>query len=118
MTLKEKRIEHWERIGIKDMESLQEHIEAIFERHDHQEKVLIDLYRMVLPDWDRIKKINGYPEAGHELWNFICTLFQEFDRKMHPDCISGGAWLNTGFSASRHIGPWEVDFENCHLIYS
>lgn len=109
--------EYWENRGITDVNDLKDRIDAIFERHDHQEHVLIDLYRMVFPDWDRIRKIRGYPEAGSELWKFICRRFQEFDRTRHPDCLPGGAWMNTGFSVNRKIGPWDIGFENCTLIY-
>ena len=47
--------EYWKRLGIISMETLKEHIKTIFEKHDHQEKVLIDLYKMVFPDWDQIQ---------------------------------------------------------------
>ena len=117
MTLETKCQKHWEKLNINSKENLQEYIKAVFEKHDHQEKVLIDLYKMVLPDWEQIRKVEGYPEAGDELWNFICQRFQEFDRKRHPDCLPGGAWMNTGFSVNRKIPPWSVCLENCSLIY-
>ena len=107
----------WELLGIRDPEALKRHIKAVFEKHDHQEKVLIALYRMVLPDWERIKTIKGYPEAGNGLWQYICRNFQEFDRRKHPDCLPAGAWMNWGFSINRNLSEWEVSFENCSLIY-
>ena len=108
-----------QRQGLKrdDLKDLKARIKAIFENHDHQEKVLIDLYRMVFPDWDRIAKIRGYPEAGNDLWKFICRLFQDFDWEHHPDCLAGGAWMNWGFSVNGQIGPWEISFDNCSITY-
>ena len=117
MMLEKKCRKHWEKLGIKSLAALKEYINAIFEKHNHQEYVLIELYKMVFPDWGKIDKINGYPEAGNELWTFICRCFQEFDRRNHPDCLPGGAWMNIGFSVNRHIAPWEISLKNCSLEY-
>ena len=89
--------------GINDVKTLKDQIKAIFAKHDHQETVLIDLYRIVFPDWDKIRRIEGFPEAGIALWKFICDLFIDFDRKHHPDCLKGGAWMNSGFSSNSKL---------------
>ncbi len=102
--------------GFTDLETLKEHIEAIFSKHDHQENVLIDLYKMVFPDWNKIKRIEGFPEAGTALWQFICDQFIDFDRKHHPDCFKGGAWMNAGFSSNCKLGAWEISRDNCKVI--
>jgi hypothetical protein len=102
--------------GNTDLKTLKEHIEAIFCKHGHQENVLIDLYRIVFPDWDKIRRIEGFPEAGNALWKFICDLFIDFDRKHHPDCLKGGAWMNSGFSSNSKLGSWEISLDNCNVI--
>ena len=107
---------HWGKLGINNEKTLREHIKAIFKNHDHQTDVLIDIYKMILPDWDSIKEIDGHPEAGHSLWQFICNLFIEFDNKYHPNVFKGGIWLNTGFSANSNLKQWEISFENCTVI--
>jgi hypothetical protein len=117
MTLKEECAFHWQRLGISDPKILREHIVGIFGRHNHQQEILIDLYRLALPQWDEITKVTGYPEVGKELWIFICRLFQEFDRKHHPGCLPGGAWMNVGFSVNEKLEPWEIAFDNCHVQY-
>ena len=117
MTLKEKCDFHWRMLGITDTESLKKSITAIFDRCDHQQAVLIELYKLLFPGWDSITKIEGYPEAGCDLWRFICRLFQEFDRKHHPSCLPGGLWMNAGFSMDSELEPWGVCFKNCHLQY-
>ena len=114
--LETRRKEHWGKLGIHDEKSLRDHIMAIFKQHDHQTDVLIDLYKMVLPDWDRIQSIDGHPEAGKDLWKFICNLFIEFDQKHHPKVFKGGIWLNTGFSANSNLKPWEISFENSIIV--
>ena len=117
MTLKEKCLFHWQMLRITHPDSLRESITAVFDRCDHQQAVLIDLYKLVFPEWDCISKIEGYPETGCDLWKFICRLFQEFDRNHHPDCMPGGLWMNTGFSVNSELQPWEVSFKNCRVKY-
>jgi len=111
--LETSRREHWGKLGINNEKTLREHIKEIFKKHNHQTDVLIDIYKMILPDWDSIKEIDGHPEAGHSLWTFICNQFIEFDHKYHPKVFKGGIWLNTGFSANSNLKPWEISFENC-----
>ena len=117
MTLEMKCQRHWQRLGIQGLKTLKEHIRAIFDKYQHQEEVLIDLYKMVLPDWDHIKKVNGFPVAGNDLWMFICRCFQNFDRKKHPDVMPAGAWMNIGFSVNHELSPWEIGFDNCSVVY-
>jgi hypothetical protein len=101
----------------KDLEDLKARIKNCFEKQDDQAQVIIELYRMVFPDWNRIKEIKGHPETGDELWEFICRLFQELDRLHHPDCLAGGAWMNWGFSVNPKLAPWEINSKNCTLTY-
>jgi len=107
---------HWAKVGIKNEETLKEYIAAIFEKHDHQTDVLIDLYKMILPDWDSIEKIDGRPEVGKDFWKFICNKFIDFDCKYHPKVFNGGIWLNTGFSADTNLKPWDINFDNCQIV--
>ena len=116
MNLEVKYKKHWKRLGINSLENLKNYIKAIFLKHDHQKKVLIDIYKLVFPDWDQIKMIEGYPEASRELCIFISKQFIRFDRKHHPDCMAGGAWMNTGFSVKSNLGPWEISLKNCRVI--
>jgi len=114
--LETRRREHWGKLGINNEKSLRDYINAIFKQHDHQADVLIDIYKMILPDWDSIEKIDGYPEAGNALWKFICNQFIEFDRKHHPKVFKGGIWLNTGFSVNKELSSWKISFSNFKVI--
>jgi hypothetical protein len=116
MTLEKKCRRHWKRLGITNTQTLKTYIQSIFSKHDHQKNVLADLYKLVLPDWDNIQKVEGYPEAGRELSIFISKQFIQFDRKHHPECMAGGAWMNTGFSVSGNLGPWQISLRNCRVI--
>ena len=117
MTLEIKCQRHWQQLGIKDLKTFKEHIKAIFDKYQHQEEVLIDLYKMVLPDWDQIDKVEGFPAAGNDLWMFICLCFQDFDCRNHPDVMPAGAWMNSGFSVNHELSPWEIGFKNCSVVY-
>ena len=116
MTLENKCRLHWKRLGITNTQALKAYIQSIFSKHDHQKNVMVDLYRLVLPDWDNIQKVEGYPEAGRELSIFISKQFMQFDRKYHPECMAGGAWMNTGFSVNGNLGPWQISLKNCRAI--
>ena len=117
MMLDKRCKENWRRLGLNNLEKLKKHIDDIFARHSHQKDVLEDIYRMVLPDWDRIEKVCGYPESGTEMWEYIWKLFQKFDRKHHPNVMPAGAWMNAGFSVNRSLWPWEVRLTNCSVKF-
>ena len=108
---------HWQQLGIKDEETLKHHIDEIFEKHDHQTDVINDLYALIFPDWQEITAVHGHPEAGEELWKFICRSFCKFDKQHHPKVLPAGAWLNWGFSCNKELPPWDVCFDNCSVDY-
>jgi hypothetical protein len=92
-------------------------IKEIFLKHDHQDNVIIDIYKLILPGWDDIEKLNGHPICGKELWHFICELFINFDKTHHPQCMAGGAWINFGFSSDSQLDPWEINLSDCSITY-
>jgi hypothetical protein len=116
-TLMDKCKQHWRSLGISNMDGFKKRVRSIFKEQDNQADVLVEIYKLVFPEWDEISKVNGFPEAGHELWRFICREFIEFDRKYHPKVMAGGIWMNTGFCSSEHLDPWELSFENCSVEY-
>ena len=103
---------------IKSIRDLQQYLQVIFEESEHQDSVIVKLYKMLFPDWDKIQRIEGFPVVGKALNEYIFNLFIEFDREHHPECVNGGAWINQGFSSNDRLGPWEISLENCKLIYS
>jgi hypothetical protein len=109
---------HFVRLGIKTVRDLQQYLQKVFDESDHQDFVITRLYEMLFPDWEKILRIEGFPIIGHALWNYICNLFIEFDRKNHPECFKGGLWINNGFSSSDCLDPWVINLENCNVIYS
>lgn len=104
--------------GITSQKTLMLHLQQIFEQAEHQEAVLIGLYKMLIPAWDRIERIEGYPVVGQAMWKYIANLYVHYDQEHHPQIFNGGLWLNQGFSSSEDLGPWEISMDRCNIIYS
>ena len=115
---KDKAQNHFLNHGIKSVQDLQHHLQEIFEESDHQGSVIVKLYKMLFPDWEKIQRIEGFPSVGKALDEYIFNLFIEFDREHHPECFNGGSWLNQGFSSNDKLEPWAISLENCKVIYS
>jgi hypothetical protein len=94
---------------------IKEYVEEAFAKHTHQQNVIVDLYKMVFPNWDKIVKIEGYPKIGLAFWTFIWQRFLDFDRMFHPEVMAGGAWMNWGFSCDRKLGDWKIDLSTCTI---
>jgi len=96
-----------------------ERVKVLFEKNTHQQDVLIELYRMAYPNYDQLSKIDGWPTINKKTWMTIASLFRDFDAKHHPEVMSGGCWMNTGFStldAADDLQDWEVDKTTCEII--
>ncbi|MGD9733683.1 MAG: hypothetical protein AB7U45_16020, partial [Desulfamplus sp.] len=50
--------------GITTNKKLQSRLQEIFEQAEHQEAALIGLYKMLIPDWEQIERLEGYPVVG------------------------------------------------------
>jgi hypothetical protein len=118
LSLEKRCKQQWKRLGITNTKKLQQHIKELFADNTNQSEVLIGLYKLVLPNWDEIKKLNGFPVCGQELWLYICDQFITFDQANHPGCMAGGAWINQGFSSDRRLKPWEINFDNCEVVFN
>jgi hypothetical protein len=110
--------QHLAQQGITSKEKLMCRLQEIFEQAEHQERALIALYRMLIPDWERLERLEGFPVVGQEMWQYICQLFIDFDQRNHPHVLNGGLWIHAGFSSSGDLGPWEICMDRCHFIYS
>ncbi len=110
--------EKFKELNLNSVEEMKKLIESYFEKHEHQEDVLIDLYRLVLPDWDRIEKLIYSPKIGKRFWRYICQLFIEFDALHHPEVFKGGIWFNQGFSSDGNLSDWEISFNGCNVTFS
>ena len=107
-----------------------EDLKKIFSRHDDpQSDVLVSIYKLIFPDWDKIKSIGSpehtWPQCNKFTWGEICRMFQNFDdlqnrkRPFDKEVMPGGAWLNSGFSSTdkscEELADWEVRL--CPVTY-
>lgn len=99
----------------------QEQVEAIFEQATKQEDYLLGLFALVIPDLDRVEKVDGFPECSEATANEICKLCIAWDKKHAPHVMSGGAWLNYGFSTCSNEAKacklWEVQIDLSLVSY-
>jgi hypothetical protein len=92
-------------------------IEGLFDKYDHQYKILIAIYTIVFPGWSKIESISGSPTISPATWQDICALFIEYDTKNHPDVFKGGLWLNKGFDSDEAIEDNMVDISHLEIEY-
>jgi dsDNA-specific endonuclease/ATPase MutS2 len=92
-------------------------IEKLFRESTDQSTVLIEIYKTVFPDWDKIDHIDGWPKCGKVLWIWICDLFIAFDHEHHPKVVSGGLWINSGFGVNEDLADYEVSTEGVEVVY-
>ena len=105
-------------LKLNNPDNLKKYIKSLFEKHEQQGDVLIALYRLVLPDWDRIDKITYSPKIGKRFWRWICQLFIDFDTKHHPEVFNGGIWLSQGFSSDGKLSDWEISFKDANVTFA
>ena len=86
-------------------------VDRAFELSRHQSDVIIWLYQMVFPDWDKIKKVKGFPKINKNTNHKLFSRMIKFDKKHHPNVMPGGIWMNNGFSSLEgdHLEDWEVE---------
>ena len=108
---------HMKDQGITTKNKLQHKLQEIFEKAQHQEAALINLYKLIIPDWDSLERLEGFPVVGREMWQYIGNLFIHYDQEHHPKVFNGGLWMNHGFSSSDELGGWEISLDNCNAIY-
>ena len=71
-------------------------VELVFENMTSRNAV-IELHRLVVPDWDRVRKLKGFVRCSQECARKLCRLAIEADEARKVD-FPGGAWLNWGWS--------------------
>ena len=94
-------------------------VRAAFDQATNQEEYLIAIYRMVLPDWDDIERIEHWPTCNDKTWKAICRMAQEADRRLRLNVLPGGAWLNHGFTTGegKNLADWQVCLDTARIIY-
>jgi len=86
---------------------------------EHQRDYIIRLYSLALApyEWEDIAQIEGWPVVSDWTNKYLFSRAMECDKKLHPDVLAGGAWMNSGFSVSKDVGPWQIKFEGDLTVY-
>ena len=92
-----------------------EQVDEVFDRAATQQDYLLGLYRLVIPDFDRVEKVHRWPTISQEFWLYICDKAMAWDRAHNVRALHGGAWLNWGFSSDATIKGGRV--LPCEVIY-
>ena len=91
------------KVALGKVQLSKEQVDHVFEVHENQTDVVIDLHKLVYKaidvDWDDIERLDDFCSCSHETSMYITEKFCEFDRKHHPETMPGGAWINWGFSS-------------------
>jgi hypothetical protein len=95
-----------------------ERIDGLFETAKVQSNWLLDMYSIVIPDWDDVETLDGYPKVSENTWLYICDKAVAFDKVVHPSIMPGGLWLNNGFSRGDDLPDWEVSITGLDIIYN
>jgi hypothetical protein len=98
-----------------------EQVEEIFNNSKEQGDYIFGMYKLVIPKWDTVENVGGYPKCGKELSLFCIEKAIDWDKK-HLDnhkVALGGAWINWGFSTLDNdlLKPWEVDISHLNITY-
>ena len=100
---------------MKKIKLSKEKIDKLAEESINSVDLLIEFYRLAVPDFDKLKKIDkGWPTVNEETAKYLIEKLQV------PDAGSGNMlWLNKGFSYDNTKGlkDFEVDLSNCEFIY-
>ena len=89
-----------------------EAVKQIFAEAEDQGAYMVALYKLVLPNWDDIISINGWPSCNDRTWKAIARMAMDHDQK-HTSAFAGGCWMNKGFSTSHgeHLTDWQVSLK-------
>lgn len=86
----------------------------------HQANVIVGLYKLVYPDWDKIAKVDGWPQVTRKTNEYIFRKMIAFDDKHHKKVFRGGIWMNNGFgtcSTPADLLDWQVSKDNVKIVY-
>jgi len=85
-------------------------IYAIFLSETHENNALVSLYRAVIPDFDKVSKIIGFPTVSRNTAIYILDKLKELSK--NDDVQVNLLWLNKGFNSDEKMKDWIVDLKD------
>lgn len=102
-------------------------IDKVFAEAKTQAEYWSGMYRLAFSDWDEIEEIEGYPTVSEKTGEYIMGKAIEWD-DAHPEMrgkgglkvMSGGLWMNKGFSSRKglldyviYTGGVKIEYKYC-----
>ena len=82
-------------------------IDEIFLSATNENNALVSLYRASVPEFDKAKKLLGFPTISRNTAIYIIDKFKELSK--NDDVQINLLWLNKGFSSDENMKDWIVD---------
>ena len=85
-------------------------IDEIFLSATNENNALVSLYRAVIPEFDKVNKIYGFPTVSRKTAIYIIDKLIGFSTKdvSHANML----WLNKGFNSDEKMKDWIVDLRS------
>jgi hypothetical protein len=104
-----------------------EQVDAVFEAAVYQSDYVVGLFKLVIPEWDDIVQVDGYPRVNRTTQLALLEKAKAWDnaditaRKNDPDFVpymAGGYWgLSVGWSENDDMPDWVVDMSGVTLEF-
>ena len=82
-------------------------IDEIFLSATDENNAMVSLYRASVPEFDKAKKLLGFPTISRNTAIYIIDKFKELSK--NDDVQINLLWLNKGFSSDENMKDWIVD---------
>jgi len=109
--------EKFRELNLNSVEDMKDYIKSLFEKHENQGDVLIDIYKLTLPDWDRIDKISYSPKIGKRFWRWICQKFIDLTAFTIPTSSKEVSGSTKVFSSDGNLSDWE-SVQGCNVTFA
>lgn len=98
---------------MKTVKLSKETIDSIIENNSDGVAIMVALYKHVLPEWDFIMAVHGYPVLHRKTVEYILTAVRASRKEGNFDLM----WMDKGFASMEDefsiLEEWEVYMENC-----
>jgi hypothetical protein len=103
-------------------------VDEVFANAETQQDYCYGLYALVIPEWDDIKGVSGYPAINHatqiailekaKAWDLADIAAKKQADPGYPGYMAGGQWgMNVGWSNNDAMPDWVVDMTSVQLEY-
>ena len=85
-------------------------IDEIFLSATHENNALVRLYRVVIPEFDQVNKIFGFPTVSRNTAIYIIDKLKGLSK--NDGSQANILWLNKGFNSDEKMKDWIVDLKD------